>query len=231
MLYFKSIFAKKNIVKSATAALLATSISMPVMADEAFYDNARVISVAPQTERVNLPLQNCHTEYITETYSEPKSPAGAIIGGIAGGLLGSQIGRGNGRIAGAAVGAGVGAVVGDRVGNDQTGNTTTRPIERCSTVDNWQIVNKVYLVTYQYNGRTFTTVTDSDPGPNIQVRVSVGAVVPPPASLPPARISYADPLPAPVAYPAPVSAGPAISVYGGFGEGRDYGHRGRRENW
>lgn len=155
-------------------ALLTASFALPAMADhdyDEYYDSARVISVVPQIERVNYPVEQCHTEYVRESYNS-RSPVGAIIGGVAGGLLGSQIGKGNGRVAGAAVGAGVGAVVGDRIGS-QSRTYAERPIERCHLVDRWQTVERGYLVNYRYNGRTYTTMTDRHPGDRIDVRVSV----------------------------------------------------------
>lgn len=169
---------KKTKVSILVSALMAASLSLPAMANDQYYDTARVISVTPQVERVNTPQQSCQTEYVRESYTNQRSPAGAIIGGIAGGLLGSTIGRGNGRIAGAAVGAGVGAVVGDRLGNNQTTTYTNRPIERCVSVDNWQTVNRGYLVTYRYNGRDYQTVTDTAPGDTIRVNVAVNAGAP-----------------------------------------------------
>lgn len=160
--------------KFVTPALMAASVSMPAMADDEYFDYARVLAVTPQTERVNVPREQCHTEYVRESYnSYDRSPVGAIIGGIAGGLLGSQIGKGNGRVAGAAVGAGVGAVVGDRIGSVQRTGYSTRPVEHCAVVDDWQTVNRGYLVTYRYNGREYSTVTDTYPGESIRVRVAV----------------------------------------------------------
>ncbi len=167
--------------------VLASGFAMPAMAEhqDEYFDNARVISVTPQTERVNNPRQECRTEYIRENtsydnnYQGGRSNTGAIIGGISGGLLGSQIGRGSGRVAAAAVGAGLGAIVGDRVDNNQRNynNQITRsyerPVERCTTVDNWQTISRGYLVNYRYNGRTYTTTSPNDPGDNIRVRVAV----------------------------------------------------------
>ncbi len=158
--------------------LIAATVSLPALAYE---DRARVISVAPQYERVNSPRQECRTEYVRESYYEApqRSLGGAVIGGVTGGLLGSTIGRGNGRVAAAAVGAGVGAIVGDRVDNDRGyGNrgrerVETRPVERCVTVDNWQNIPAGYLVNYEYNGRQYSTVTDRDPGRFIPVNVTV----------------------------------------------------------
>lgn len=164
-----------KINKTAASIMIASAISLPAAADDVYYDTARVLSVTPQTERVNVPRQECRTEYSRESYSTSGSRdiGGAIIGGIAGGLLGSQIGKGNGRVAGAAVGAATGAIVGDRI--DNSGNRTygTRPVERCVTVDDWQTVTRNYLVTYRFDGRDYTTVMPYDPGPNLRVRVAI----------------------------------------------------------
>ncbi len=160
--------------------LIAATVSLPVLAnDDNYEDRARVISVAPQFERVNQPRQECRTEYVRESYYEApqRSLGGAVIGGVAGGLLGSTIGRGNGRVAAAAVGAGVGAIVGDRVDNNRQGygreRVATRPVESCVTVDNWHQVPAGYLVNYEYNGRQYSTVTERDPGRYIPVQVGV----------------------------------------------------------
>lgn len=164
-------------VKLLVPTLLAATFAMPAVASDQYNDSARVISVTPQTERVNVPRQECRTEYQQQSYSRggDHSVAGAVIGGIAGGLLGNTIGRGNGRIAAAAVGAGVGALAGDRIGNNQNNTVSTRsvPVESCYQVDNWQTVNSGYFVTYVYNGRTYSTVTSSHPGNTIDVDVTV----------------------------------------------------------
>ena len=162
-----------RMTKLTIPALVAATLSLNAMADEVYYDTTRVIAVAPQLERVNNPRQECHTEYVRESYSNYRSPLGAIIGGVAGGLLGSRVGRGNGRVAGAAVGAGVGAVVGDHIGNNQSVTYRDRPLQSCVIVDNWQTVTRGYLVTYRYNGRDYSTVMDSDPGDTIRVNVAI----------------------------------------------------------
>jgi uncharacterized protein YcfJ len=164
-----------KINKTAASILMMSVISLPAAADDVYYDTARVISVAPQVERINVPREECHTEYTRETYSNSGSRdiGGAIIGGIAGGLLGSQIGKGSGRVAGAAVGAATGAIVGDRIDNSGQRSYGSRPVERCVTVDEWQTVTRNYLVTYRYDGREYTTVMPNDPGRNIRVRVAI----------------------------------------------------------
>lgn len=165
-----------NAYKIGASLVMMSAIALPAAADDVYYDTARVISVAPRTERINTPRQECHTEYTRETYSSgDRDIGGAIIGGIAGGLLGSQIGKGKGRIAGAAVGAATGAIVGDRIDNSDSRSQTyaTRPVERCVMVDNWQTVTRNYLVTYRFNGRDYTTAMPNDPGNRIRVRVAV----------------------------------------------------------
>lgn len=164
--------------KMLIPAVLAAVFSLPAMANDQYSDSARVLSVVPQTERVNMPRQECNTEYQQQNYNEGNnhSITGAIIGGIAGGLLGNTIGRGNGRVAATAVGAGVGAIAGNRIGSNHYNNsvnTRSAPVQSCYQVDNWQTVNAGYLVNYAYNGRTYSTVMDQDPGQYINVDVAV----------------------------------------------------------
>lgn len=163
-----------NVSKFGLSLLVASAINAPALAEDVYYDTARVISVTPQTERVNTPRRECHTEYVREAYnSGSRDVGGAIIGGIAGGLLGSQIGKGNGRVAGAAIGAATGAIVGDRIDNSDQNGYRTRPIERCIMVDDWQTVHRGYLVSYRFNGRDYTTTLPYDPGSTLRVRVAV----------------------------------------------------------
>jgi uncharacterized protein YcfJ len=156
--------------------LAAESIALPAAADDVYYDTARVVRVTPITENVNSPRQECHTEYIQESYrSGSRDNAGAIIGGIAGGLIGSQVGKGNGRVAAAAVGAATGAVVGDRIDNSPGSDygNSTHQVERCTMIDNWQTVNRGYNVIYRFNDRTYTTMMPYDPGNTIRIRIAV----------------------------------------------------------
>jgi len=205
-------------------AILAAGFAVPAMAGHEYFDEARVIAVTPQTERVNYPREECRTEYVRENVSS-RSPVGAIIGGIAGGLLGSQVGKGSGRVAGAAVGAGVGAVVGDRMSTRQA-SYETRPVEHCKMVDSWQTVTSGYHVTYRYNGRNYTTFTDSDPGSTIPIRV---AVSPENAR----EVSYYEPVARPVST-RPVYREPVvirISSDRGYRGSHGKGHDKHRNRW
>lgn len=173
---------KVNVVNGARAsilvpALVAAVFATPAMAEHQYADTARVLSVTPQTERVNMPRQECRTEYQQQSYRSHNdhSITGAVIGGIAGGLLGNTVGRGSGRVAATVLGAGVGAIAGNSIDNRHRGVVTTEsvPVQTCYQVDNWQTVNAGYFVTYEYNGRTYNTVTTSHPGRYIDVDVAV----------------------------------------------------------
>lgn len=169
-------FVKNVRVRMLVPALLTAVFAVPALADQ-YTDTARVLSSTPQMERVNAPRQECRTEYQQQSYNNGgnNSMTGAIIGGIAGGLLGNTVGRGNGRVAAAAVGAGVGAIAGNSIGSNQQsyGGTRSVPVQTCYQVDNWQSVTTGYLVNYEYNGRTYTTVTNEQPGRYIDVNVAI----------------------------------------------------------
>ncbi len=162
---------KMNKMKVLVPALMSAIFSISAIANDQYTDTARVLSSTPQFERVNMPRQECRTEYQQSYNNGDHSIVGAVIGGLAGGLLGNTVGRGNGRVAAAAVGAGVGAIAGDRLSNNQYRGS--RPVQSCYQVDNWQTVTNGYLVTYEYNGRTYSTVTNAQPGRYIDVNVAV----------------------------------------------------------
>ncbi|MFZ6846116.1 glycine zipper 2TM domain-containing protein [Undibacterium sp. RuTC16W] len=172
---------KKTAILSATTALLGLA-GMSAASAADFEDFARVISVTPQVEQVNMPRQECRTEYENVQRQQPqreRSAGGSIIGGIAGGLLGSQVGGGNGRIAAAAAGALTGAIVGDRVDNGNNdsnrGQSTyeSQPVRRCANVDRWETRNNGYAVTYEYHNRTYTSIMPYDPGSRLKLHVSL----------------------------------------------------------
>ena len=73
---------------------------------------------------------------------------------------------------------GAGAVAGTIVGAELSRNPAyayepPHDVQRCRMVDRWENRIASYEVTYQYGGRTYTTVLPYDPGPRMRVRVSV----------------------------------------------------------
>jgi uncharacterized protein YcfJ len=156
----------------SSVALLAAAASA-----QAYEGYARVVAVTPLVTTVDHPTQNCWTEYQQRSgYRTPEhSYGGAVLGGVAGGLLGSRFGEGNGRVALAAVGAAVGAITGDRLANQGHGGevTATVPVQRCDRVDNYETRTTGYRVTYEYEGRQFTTTLPYNPGSQLRVNVEV----------------------------------------------------------
>jgi len=141
-----------------------------------FEDYARVVSVVPQMEQVNQPRRECKTEYVQQVQPRgQRNVGGSILGGLAGGIIGNQVGGGNGRTAATAAGAIAGAIVGDRLENNENGEATTieQPVRKCHTVDHWESRPNGYAVTYEYRGRTHTSIMSYDPGEKIKLHVSL----------------------------------------------------------
>ncbi len=163
-------------VELLTPLLLTSFFISPVMANPTYSDRGRVLTVTPKQEQINVPRQECRTDYERQVTPRKRSLTGSVLGGVAGGLIGSTIGKGSGRVAAAAVGAGIGAITGDRISRRNNGNIYSVrhvPVESCYQVDNWQSVTTGYHVDYQYNGRTYSTVTTDHPGKYIDINVSV----------------------------------------------------------
>ena len=177
----------------AIASLLATGL-LGAHA-ETYTDNARVRSAEPQYENINVPREECRSQWINERSSrrgeEPQARqyGGAIVGGLAGGVLGHQIGGGTGKDAATALGVVLGALTGDRLANrDQRGQyangqyddgqyeSVQREVKRCRTVNDTQTRLTGYRVAYEYRGQHFTTFMRTNPGNSLPVRVSVDPI-------------------------------------------------------
>jgi uncharacterized protein YcfJ len=149
---------------------------------ETFFDNARVRSVEPQYESVSVPREECNTQWVNEVRrtSGGQDYTGAVVGGVAGGILGNQVGKGHGREAATAVGAVVGALAGNQIANNNRADQyqeVPRQVTSCRTVQDVQNRVTGYRVAYDYRGQTYTTFSRENPGPSLQVRVSIDPVV------------------------------------------------------
>ena len=149
---------------------------------ETFFDNARVRSVEPQYENVSVPREECGSHWVNEVRRTDSGPnyGGAVVGAVAGGVVGNQIGKGHGREAATAVGAVVGALAGDRIANSnrvEQYQEVPREVRTCRTVNDVQTRLTGYRVAYDYRGQTYTTMMRENPGPALQVRVSIEPVV------------------------------------------------------
>jgi uncharacterized protein YcfJ len=162
---------------AASAQVLAPAPVMAPAASPTFVDRARVDRVDPQYETVQVPRDECSSQWVTENRPVAGSNGygGVIIGGVAGGILGNQVGKGHGREAATAAGAVIGAIAGDRIAN-QGGpqyEQTQREVRSCRTVHDVQQRLVGYRVTYEYQGHQYTTVMREQPGRSVPVRVSV----------------------------------------------------------
>lgn len=176
-------------MKIKIAMLLAAlgASAFPAAQAAEFEEYGRVIRVEPRTEQVRQPREECRTEYIqAPVYQQQQQPqqrsgAGAVVGAIAGGIIGNQVGGGSGRAAATAIGAVTGAVVGDRVSNQnrpydqgpQYVQGQEQAVRQCRMVDAYQSRTVGYDVTYDYRGRTYTSIMSRDPGQRVRLRVTV----------------------------------------------------------
>jgi uncharacterized protein YcfJ len=162
------------------ALLPLLSIAAVAAHAQTYLDNARVISVDPQHERVRVPREECSNRWISEPRRNGgREYGGAVLGGVAGALLGNQVGGGHGREAATALGAVVGAFTGDNLADRdrwQQPEPGQREVTTCRDVEDVQTRISGYQVTYEYRGQQFKTLMHDNPGRYLQVRVSVEPV-------------------------------------------------------
>ncbi len=169
---------------------------------EAYREYARVVEVTPMYRmvEVSVPRQECYEElervdrrgrgHDDRYRSRSNSLVPTIAGGVIGGVVGRQFGDGRGRDAMTVIGTLIGAAVASegsreyRYEDDPGLRHTRYSRARYRTVERCEIAYETrherepdgYLVTYEYEGRTFTTRTDAHPGRRIAVDVQVRPV-------------------------------------------------------
>ncbi|MEJ2515531.1 MAG: glycine zipper 2TM domain-containing protein [Gammaproteobacteria bacterium] len=172
---------------------------------EGYREYARVVDVTPlyRTVERSVPRRECYEElervdYPGRGYGRPggagrDSALPTVAGGIIGGVVGRQFGDGRGRDAMTVIGTIIGAAVAnDVVRRDEydpyaapPGHRKTRysraryrTVERCDVAyeTHYEQEPNGYLVTYEYEGRTFTTRTRTHPGSRIAVDVELRPV-------------------------------------------------------
>jgi uncharacterized protein YcfJ len=146
------------------------------------YDYAPVTHVEPIVRhvRVETPRRECwdETRYVESRphISDARVAGPTLLGGIIGGVIGHQFGSGSGRdaatIAGAAIGAGVGY---DSAAKRYPSAGREEVVQRCDVRYQQDYEERIdgYRVTYEFNGREYTTRLPYDPGERIRVRVAV----------------------------------------------------------
>lgn len=166
----------------AAAALLASSAVFA----ETSYEYADVLESRPvyQVVEVSEPFEQCWEEEVAiDRYpSRSGSNTPLVVSTIIGGAIGNAVGSGKSN---KRVGAVVGAVLGHSIGRDivrserRASVREYEVVQRCETAYQQREEERLvgYQVTYLYNGEEYTVRTDSDPGDQIRLRVSVQPVL------------------------------------------------------
>jgi len=144
-----------------------------------FKDSARVTHVEPlyTTIRVATPQRDCYRPSNRRNSHSSKSYTSTIAGSIVGGVVGNQFGGGSGKkiltVAGALLGGSVGRDYSHRSSSSSYSNYNAR--EQCHVTQRYHQEERIdgYLVTYRYQGQSYTTEMDRHPGKRIPVEVSV----------------------------------------------------------
>jgi uncharacterized protein YcfJ len=145
------------------------------------YDYARVTHVEPIVRQVSVetPNRECYDDVRTVEsrphISDPEVGTRTLIGGLIGGVIGHQFGSGSGRDAATIAGAAIGAGVGYDAAARRSASTREEIVQRCEVRYEKRYEERVdgYRVSYEYNGREYTTRLPYDPGDRIRVRVAV----------------------------------------------------------
>lgn len=136
--------------------------------------SSKVLNRTPIMEsmQVSTPKRVCYQEQVVTQNAKSYTPS--ILGGVVGAVVGSQVGNGRGKDLATVAGGVLGASVGRDVQNKST-QSHTALVERCHDETEYHYEERVtgWRVTYEYNGQTYVTRTDSDPGETLALRISV----------------------------------------------------------
>ena len=145
------------------------------------YDYAPVRRVEPivRQVRIETPRRECwdetHAVAARPHISDPAVGGRTLLGSVIGGVVGHQFGSGSGQDAATVAGALIGAQVGYDSAARRAPATEERTVQRCAVryQNDYEERIEGYRVTYEYNGREYTTRMPYDPGERIRVRVAV----------------------------------------------------------
>lgn len=159
---------------SLMSPVLVFLMLMPGNVYAQHYDYAEVLDVTPiyRTVEVIIPQQECWNERVV--HRERSDRGGMILGGLIGGAIGNRFGEGEGRKAAIAVGTLLGAGIGQNMQNDRERTYATTE-QRCEVINTYRTEERLdgYRVKYMYNGSIYHTRTETDPGDQLRVRVTV----------------------------------------------------------
>jgi uncharacterized protein YcfJ len=136
---------------------------------------ARVSHVEPIIERVQIPSERreCWDEEVSGRYSH-RSSDGMLVGAIIGGVIGHNIGNSRHRGATTAMGTLIGATIGHDA--DRIDSHPYRTVEQhCAIHTDYVEEERIsgYRVSYDYQGLSYVTRMDRDPGRFVRLRLSL----------------------------------------------------------
>lgn len=162
------VFAPLVVVSLLSGAVAQTSWAIETVT------YAPVVRVFPikQTEVYRQPREKCYREHVE--VPERSSATGTVVGGLLGAAIGNKLGHGSSnRKVGTVAGAVLGATVGHGISESRAGSRVeSRDI--CETVYDESSAERVvgYDVQYRFDGKTYTTRMNHDPGDSIELRVN-----------------------------------------------------------
>jgi uncharacterized protein YcfJ len=172
-----------NALKTQILVTVLASVSVPVFAkaDSSTYAWADVVEAVPVTRIIRRPVETevCWQEEVYRQVPEHRSKAPQIFGAILGGIVGNQFGGGSGQD----IMTVAGAALGHSIAKDQQRRLYPKKFyasleDRCDVNTEWKESQQVlgWDVTYAYQGVTYLTRMDEEPGEQIKVEVNVSPV-------------------------------------------------------
>jgi len=160
-------------------------ISSQALADTSYQTAAVVESRAIyEIVEISTPQEQCwEEEAVVNRHSRGnRSNTPVVVSTILGGAIGNAVGHNSSN---RRVGAVLGAVLGHSIGrdimrsNERSSSREYETVQRCETVYQQHEEERLvgYQVTYLYDGQEYSVRTNTDPGDEIRVRVSVQPVL------------------------------------------------------
>ena len=170
-------------LKSIIIAAIATAAATPVLADSGtgHYEWANVVEAEPVIRIIRRPVDEevCWQEEVYREVPERRAKTPVVFGALLGGLIGNQFGSGHGRDAMTFAGVALGrAIAKDNQRRKNPQHYYASLEDRCGINTQWTETEQVigWDVVYEYEGETYVTRMQNEPGEQIQVQVSIAPV-------------------------------------------------------
>ena len=166
------IFSKRNKLAAVIFAMSGLVAELAVAEEQTVF--AKVVNRTPIMESIQktIPKRVCYQEEVVTQNTKSYTPS--ILGGVIGAAAGNQVGHGKGKDLATVAGAVLGASVGRDVQN-KAAQQHRATVERCHDEHEYIYEERIsgWRVTYEYNGATYITRTDRDPGDSIRLNIAI----------------------------------------------------------